>query len=82
MRQSDPGELSTRGTWNRQSMGKRLVVSRVYVQAIGDNVATRVPTECEPNSRPVELSGIRLDQADAALKLSVRPAQLEPMTCA
>ena len=73
----DPGELSTRGAWNRQLMGKPLnEIRRVYVQAIGGD-ALNQQLIGEVRARlgaggTVQDSGE--DQADAALKLSVRPA--------
>ena len=73
----DPGELSTRGAWNRQLMGKPLPeVSRVYLQAIGDNALNQ---ELLNEVRARLAAGGALqdsgsDQADAALKISVRPA--------
>ena len=74
---SDPGELSTRGSWNRQSMGKPLnEVSKIYVQSIGDSPLNQ-ELVAEVRARltaggAVQDSGA--DQADAALKVSVRPA--------
>lgn len=74
---SDPGELSTRGTWNRPSMGKPLnEIRRIYLQPIGDN-ALNQQLLAEVRSKLVaggNLQDSGVDQADAALKLSVRPA--------
>ena len=73
----DPGELSTRSAWNRQSMGKPLnEVSRVYVQAIGDNALNQALL-AEVRARLVAGGAVQdsgADQADAALKFSARPA--------
>jgi hypothetical protein len=74
---SDPSEFSTRGAWNRQSMGKPLnEVGRVYVQAVADNALNQellaVIRARLATGGTVQDSGA--DQADAALKVSVRPA--------
>lgn len=74
---SDSGEVATRGAWNREVMGKPLgEVRRVYLQltgesASGNELLAQLQNVMKKDSR-VQLSGA--DQADAALKISVRPA--------
>ncbi len=74
---AEPGEVATRGVWNRDVMGKPLnEVRRIHPQLIGDDASggellTQLQTRLAGESR-VQLSDA--DQADAALKISVRPA--------
>jgi len=74
---TEPGESSTRGAWNRNSMGKPLgEVRRVHVQVVsgiasGERLLTELRARLAVGSS-VQLSDA--DQADAALKISVEPA--------
>jgi hypothetical protein len=76
---ADPDEVATRGIWNREVMGKPLSeVRKVHTQlagesASGNELLAQLRTAVKGDSR-VQLSDA--DQADAALKISVRPASL------
>jgi len=74
---ADPGEVATRGAWNRDTMGKPLnEVRRLHLQLAGGNISSdefmtklreRLATD-----QNLKLSDA--EQADAALKISVSPA--------
>ena len=74
---SDPGEVATRGAWNRDLMGKPLSeVRRIHAQMVGENSSSQ---EFLRQLRERLAAGSSLqfsdsEQADAALKISVRPA--------
>jgi len=74
---SEPGEVATRGAWNRDVMGKPLGdVRRVHLQVAGENSSSdellnQLRARLTGNSS-VQLSDA--EQADAALKISIRPA--------
>jgi hypothetical protein len=72
---TEPGESGTRGTWNRNSMGKPLnEVHQVYVQALADD-GSGEELMAQLRSRLAAGGVVRFaeaEQADAALKISVR----------
>jgi hypothetical protein len=74
---AEPGEVATRGVWNRDVMGKPLgEVRRVHIQiagetASGDELLNQLRAHLTGDSR-LQLSDA--EQADAALKISLRPA--------
>jgi hypothetical protein len=73
---AEPGETGTRGAWNRNSMGKPLnEVRQVYIQASADQAAGELLGVLRTRlaaSGVVQVS--EAEQADAALKISIRPA--------
>jgi hypothetical protein len=74
---ADPGEIATRGAWNRDLMGKPLSeVRKVHAQIVGENSSSQ-EFLTQLRERLAEGSRLQLsdsEQADAALKISVRPA--------
>jgi hypothetical protein len=74
---ADPGEVATRGVWNRDLMGKPLSeVRRVHAQLVGENSLSQ-EFLTQLRGRLAVASGVQLsdsEQADAALKISIRPA--------
>jgi hypothetical protein len=74
---AEPGEVATRGAWNREVMGKPLSeVARVHAQITGDSSSSQEFSK-QLQGRLSGGSGLQLadsEGADAALKISVRPA--------
>jgi hypothetical protein len=74
---AEPGETGTRGGWNRNSMGKPLSeVRQVYIQAPAEGASSEqllaaLRARLAAN-RVVQIS--EAEQADAALKISIRPS--------
>jgi len=78
---TEPDEAGTRGVWNRELMGKPLSeVRRVHLQTMGDTaISEELLTQLR--ARLTGNSGVRLseaEQADAALKISIRRTSLRP----
>jgi hypothetical protein len=72
----EPGEFSTRGAWNRDSMGKRLSeVRKIYFQPLADNQLTReVLSRLQSSLVNTALTNSGAADADAALKITAQPA--------
>jgi hypothetical protein len=74
-----PDEDATRGAWNRDTMGKPLKeVRRLHLQLSEANTSTEEFAKQirERLEMDEELKWTEAEQADAALKISVRPASL------
>jgi len=73
---TETDEIATRGIWNRDLMGKPLKeIGKVYIQTLSGNAATsELQTELRARLAEGTVSSSPADQADAALKISVRKA--------
>lgn len=73
---AEPSEIATRGAWNRDTMGKPLnEVSRLHLQLMGGNTSGEFLTRLrERLATDQNLKMSDVEQADAALKISVSPA--------
>ena len=73
---TEPDEVATRGVWNRELMGKPLnEVGKVYIQVLTNNASTsELQTELQARLADGKVRSTPVDQADAALKISVRKA--------
>jgi hypothetical protein len=74
---AESGEVATRGVWNRDVMGKPLTeIHQVLIQTVGDATQSEGLAK-ELQARLAGGLSLRLsdaERADAALKISVRPA--------
>ncbi|HEY5837823.1 MAG TPA: hypothetical protein VIT19_02230, partial [Pyrinomonadaceae bacterium] len=78
---ADPGEEGTRGPWNRNSTGKSLAeVHRVHVQVKSTAVSSTdfLAEMGQALATGNNLQSADADQADAALKVTVRAATTRP----
>ncbi len=75
---AEPGEMATRGTWNRDTMGKPLSeVRRVHLQLVGGNnsAGSEFLTQLQERLATDQILTLSdADQADVALKISTSPA--------